>query len=58
MTITIEVTKDNIGLIRQLVSDEPTLKKLVIEEMQFEKTKLQTRVTEIDSEIIKLSKAK
>lgn len=58
MNITIEVTKDNIDQIRKLVNDEATLKKLVIEEMQFEKAKLQARITEIDTEMVKISKVK
>lgn len=58
MTITIEVTKDNIDQIRKLVDDDATLKKLVIEEMQFEKVELQARVAKIDDEITKLGKVK
>jgi hypothetical protein len=58
MTITIEVTKENIDLVRKLIGDEATLKKLVIEEMQYEKAELQARVTKIDDEITKLSKVK
>ena len=58
MKITIEVTKENIKLVRQLIDDEATLKQLIIEEMQFEKVELQTKVTAIDNEIIKLGKIK
>lgn len=58
MTITIQVTKENIDLVRKLIGDEATLKKLVIEEMQYEKAELQARVAKIDDEITKLGKVK